>query len=383
MTNRDTQKSVLLVNDSRDQLELLNIYLGKLGYRVSAAGDGREALTLARGEPFELVISDVMMPHMTGIELCRRIRADERMRALPILLVSALRKDSESVVEGLGAGADDYLEAPFDPIVLAAKASRLIERAQLTQTLEQRVQERTRQLEESNRALEAFSYSVSHDLRAPLACIGNYVGALERRLGGGADETSRELLGLASAQVARSLEMIRALLDYSCLISAEVRRGECDPGVLVREVIEELRVESPDRKVNWKVGDLPQVYADAAMLKRVLCNLLGNALKYTGPRDPAEIEIGARVAAAESVFFVRDNGVGFDSAHAGKLFGVFQRLHSDDEFEGTGVGLANVRSVVERHGGRVWAKGAVGAGATFYFSLPHAAREEIPATRSA
>jgi signal transduction histidine kinase len=368
-----TEKSVLLVNDSPDHLELLTIYLRKVGYRVVTARDGREALCAAQGEPFDLIVSDVMMPHMTGIELCRRIRGDRRFDAVPILLVSALRKDSESVVEGISAGADDYLEMPFEPMVFVAKAARLVERAGHTKTLGRRVQERTRQLEEANRELETFSYSVSHDLRAPLACIGNYVGALERRLGERADEPSRELLSLAAGQVGRALELIAALLDYSRLARTETHHEELDADALVRDVIGELDFETRARNVEWKIGALPPLRADAAMLRLALHNLIGNALKYTRPREVAEIEIGAAHSGGETIFHVRDNGVGFDARRAGKLFGVFQRLHDEEEFEGTGVGLANVRRIIERHGGRVWAEGAVGAGATFYFSLPRAA----------
>jgi signal transduction histidine kinase len=369
-----TESTVLLINDLPDQLELFGVFLRRLGYHVVPSADARSALSLARDVNVDLVVSDVMMPGMTGIELCRRMRADERLRSAPILLLSALRKDSQSVVEGIEAGADDYLEIPFEVSVLAAKAAALVERGRLTRTLERRVAERTSQLEEAYRELETFSYSVSHDLRAPLACVGNYLRRIERKLDPATGEECRELLQLASEQIGAATEMIADLLDYARLVRAEPRLREVDLGALVGEVIAELTPASAaGRAVEWRVGELPRVQADPSLLKLAVCNLLDNALKYTRPRVVAEIEVGARDVGAEIVIFVRDNGVGFDPACAERVFEVFQRLHRDEEFEGTGVGLANVERVARRHGGRVWAEGAVGAGATFHLALPRAA----------
>jgi signal transduction histidine kinase len=371
MTTLAAESCVLLVNDSPDHLELLSFYLHKGGYRVVAVLDALDALHMTQREPFDLIVSDVMMPGLTGIEFCREVRADHRLDAVPILLVSALRKDSVTVIEGLGAGADDYLEMPCDPMLFIAKAARLIERAEVTKTLERLVEERTRRLEEMNRELECFSYSVSHDLRAPLAGIGSYLGAIERRLGNNGDEQSRELLSLARAQVQRALAQIAALLEHALLARTEAQQQDVDSRALVRKVIDDLNHETCGREITWKSGALPTVRADPAMLRLALSNLVDNALKYTRPREVAEIEIGANQCNGEMIFFVRDNGVGFDSGRSDKLFNVFQRLHGDDEFEGTGIGLANVRSIIERHKGRVWAEAVIGEGATFYFSLPH------------
>ena len=165
--------------------------------------------------------------------------------------------------------------------------------------------------------------------------------------------------------------LIDDLLSFSRMSRAELHRATVPLDTMVQAVADELQMEIGTRKVIWKVGVLPQVEADAAMLRQVWANLLGNAVKYTRPRETAEIEIGhLEESKTEHVLFVRDNGVGFDMAYADKLFGVFQRLHSADDFEGTGIGLANVRRIITRHGGRVWAEGMVGSGATFYFTLP-------------
>jgi light-regulated signal transduction histidine kinase (bacteriophytochrome) len=240
----------------------------------------------------------------------------------------------------------------------------------LNSQLESRVIERTAQLEAANQELEAFSYSVSHDLRAPLRHILGYVDILQTEASQTLNETSRQHLQTIAQSATQMGQLIDALLEFSRMSRAEMRCQRVSLAALVEDVRRELRSEIKGREIDWQIGDLPEVQGDPLMLRQAIVNLLSNAIKYTRTRSKAKIEIGAKNGGRETIFFVRDNGVGFDMNHAGKLFGVFQRFHRSSEFEGTGIGLAKVRRIIHRHGGRTWAEGKADGGATFNFSIP-------------
>lgn len=230
--------------------------------------------------------------------------------------------------------------------------------------------ERTAQLEAANKELEGFSYSVSHDLRAPLRHITGFAELLQKKASASLDETNLRYLNMISESAKQMGILIDDLLDFSRIGRSEVKRGRVSLDYLVNGVLKELQEETKDRDIAWKVGKLPEVYCDSSMLRLVFINLISNAVKFTRPRPKAQIEIGCIPEGGEFIFFIRDNGVGFDPNYKDKLFGVFQRLHHQDQFEGTGIGLANVRRLIHRHGGRTWAEGKLENGATFYFSLP-------------
>jgi PAS domain S-box-containing protein len=241
----------------------------------------------------------------------------------------------------------------------------------LNQELEQRVLKRTAALEAANKELERLSYSVSHDLRAPLRHVDGFANLLRERTEASLDKQSRHYLDGITGAAERMGGLVDDLISFLQIRQTEIVRTFVDVGAMAREVMEELVPETAGRTVDWKVGDFPPIKADRAMLRVVLVSLLSNALKFTRPRHTAEIEIGWKPGeGGETVVFVRDNGVGFDPAYSCKLFGVFQRLHRAEDFEGTGIGLANVRRIVARHGGKTWALGAVDRGATFFFSMP-------------
>ena len=231
-------------------------------------------------------------------------------------------------------------------------------------------------VEASNRELESFSYSVSHDLRAPLRHMAGFSDMLEKHLGGALDGEGRRYLDVIHQAAQKMGQLIDDLLSYSRLGRTKLVMGEVDLNPLAKEAIEVLAEEARNRDVVWEVQLLPHVAGDTQMLRLVLQNLVANALKFTRGRVPARIEIGSEAAEGEVRCFVRDNGVGFDMKYAEKLFSVFQRLHQASQFEGTGIGLANVRRTIERHGGRVWAEAKLDAGATFWFALP--SKEVIP-----
>ncbi|HYQ89969.1 MAG TPA: ATP-binding protein [Candidatus Binatia bacterium] len=299
----------------------------------------------------------------------------QRRIAEPILSLAAVaksiseRKDYTVRAKAVGDDEVGVLAEAFDEM-LEEIQGRDKEIRLLNADLEHRVAERTKELEESNKELEAFSYSVSHDLRAPLRHIHGFVELLSQHAGPSLDEKGRRHLATISSAAEKMGALIDDLLVFSRMGRTEMRKTTVDLGALAAEVVRELEVDAKGRRVDWKLGALPIVKGDPAMLRLVLTNLFSNALKYSGPREAARIEVEAQSQNGEIVVVVRDNGVGFDPTYVHKLFGVFQRLHGPAEFEGTGIGLANVRRIVGRHGGRTWAEGAIDQGATFYFSLP-------------
>jgi signal transduction histidine kinase len=233
--------------------------------------------------------------------------------------------------------------------------------------------QRAAELEATNKELESFTYSVSHDLRAPLRHVAGFSELLQKHAASSLDDKSRRYLRSILESAKKMGTLIDDLLGFSRIGRAETKKSAVNLESLAREVVAEFAQDTSTRDIVWRIGALPLCYGDRSMFRLVFVNLISNAVKFTRPRTPAEIEIGsAREDTREFEIFVRDNGAGFDMQHANKLFGVFQRLHLPEEFEGTGIGLATVQRIVHRHGGKVRAEGAVDKGATFYFSLPKA-----------
>jgi PAS domain S-box-containing protein len=533
-------EKILVVDDTTANLQLLTDLLSERGYAVYPASDGELALAFVQSTLPNLILLDIRMPGMDGFEVCRRLKADERTRSVPVIFISIL-EDEDDKVKGFQSGAVDYISKPFQAEEVLARVSlhlklrklaehleqtvaqrtealhnantqlqrELAERKQmeaalrkseekyralfenvnegfalheiitdesgvpadykfleinpafeamtglerakvigrnvtevlpgieedpadwigkygkvaltgksinfenyaeamgrwynvnafsprarhfavtfmditerkaaekrlqrLNAELDQRILDRTAELEAANKEMHAFTYTVSHDLRAPLRHIQGFLELLQKEMGTAADEQSRHYMENIGAAARKMGLLTDDLLTFSRIGRHAVVMKQIDMGRLIKEILRDVEPDTAKRTIDWCIGDLPVVNGDLVLLKMVLTNLIANALKFTRHRKQARIEIGSLPAVnGEVVVFVRDNGVGFNIAYEDKLFGVFQRLHHDDEFEGTGIGLAFVQRIIARHGGRTWAEGIPGMGATFYFSLPYA-----------
>ncbi|EAZ92590.1 ATP-binding protein [Crocosphaera chwakensis] len=382
LSESEAKAKILLVEDNADMRNYLKRLLDPY-YEVETANDGLEALTLIRnvsdhnnhGAMYDLILTDIMMPRLDGFELLQSLRDNSEMQKIPIIMLSA-RAGEEFQIEGLEAGADDYLWKPFSARQLLARVKTHLKLTQMRQvqalneTLEAQVKIRTAQLEAINEELEAFSYSVSHDLQTPLRYISSFVERLQGKLDAHADASSLRYLSIINEATSQAHRMIEDLLEFSRGSNTQLRLTQVSMEQLVQEVRSQLKPEISDRLIEWHIEPLPEVQGDPQMLRLVWQNLMSNAVKYTCNCSTAIITISSRIDDNEIVFFVEDNGAGFDMKYQNRLFSLFQRLHSQEQFAGTGVGLANVRRIIHRHGGRVWAESTVNQGARFYFSLP-------------
>jgi PAS domain S-box-containing protein len=283
--------------------------------------------------------------------------------------VTALRNEGAGIIGYLLIGTDNSARKLAEEKLLKAASIQDALIRQLNSDLEERVKERTLQLESANRELEAFSYSVSHDLRTPLRAIDGFSQVVLDRFGPQLPEDGQRYLQTIRDGAQKMGALIDDLLKFARLNRQAIGKRTFDSGALVRSALDELGYPWPDRRVELRLGELPASVGDPALLKQVWLNLISNALKYTRKRASALLEIGCTKVDGVDAFFVRDNGSGFDMRFSDKLFGVFQRFHRAEDFEGTGVGLAIVQRIVHRHGGRIWAEAAVDQGATFHFTL--------------
>jgi len=366
----DHKLSLLIVDDEPASMRALCDTLEYEGYQTYGFTSAADALGAMRERSFDLLLADLQMPGTNGIDLMKSAQLiDPALVAVIMTGHGAL----ETAVAAMKAGALDYIQKP----IKLATAMPVLERALAVRQLriekrrlELNVRERTEELKIANRELEAFSYSVSHDLRAPLRAVTVFTQALLADHSASLSAEGQRLLSNVNAGAAHMDRLITDLLRLSQLNRQSLHKQPTRFGELAERVIASMANERAGRDIQFSVADFPTWQVDPGLMQQVFVNLISNAIKFTRERAQACIEIGYRMDGSTLVCFVKDNGVGFNMKYMNKLFGVFQRLHSADQFEGTGVGLSIVRRIVERHGGKTWVDGAQDQGATFYFSLP-------------
>lgn len=387
---------ILVVDDSpAKRLSLISI-LENEGLQFVEAGSASEALRHLLREEFAAILLDIHMPDMDGFALAELIRKRDKIRHTPILFITGVHTSELDRSRGYALGAVDYMFLPVVPEFLRAKIAVFADLFRLRQAitrqtnqleitknqlekeiedrkraeeavvkLNQTLQERAAQLEATNREMEAFAYSVSHDLRTPLRHMTGFSQILLETNEGKLDEDSLDAIVQIDASVRRMGELIEDVLYLSRVSTGEMTCQAVDLTAICYEIARPLQQAQPDRPAQFVIQNGVAAQGDERLLRIALENLIGNAWKFTSRQAKARIEFGCQ----DGVYFVRDNGVGFDMAYSAKLFAPFQRLHSEEEFHGSGIGLATVQRIIHRHGGRIWAESGVNKGACFYFTL--------------
>lgn len=450
MEGYPSRPRVLIVDDAPENIQLLTDMLQGYCSPVTAS-DGLQALKLANDDPApDVILLDILMPGMSGYEVCTRLKSEAKTKDIPIIFVTAL-KDKTEEHKGLELGAADYITRPFNANLvktriryqleikryralhdgappqpapvrsaafselqlelserkrlqenlnqlntelesslaernvqlaalaeeLAAARNELLDEFQLRagdrlelDALQEKLARKDQDLETVSQELEGLSFSISHDLRAPLRHLLGFSSALLEDYGDKLDGTGQSFLGCITKAAHKMDLQLEGLLALSRVARHELTVASVDLSHMVREAAASLQDSAPERRAVFTIAEKLQVHADATLLRAAIDHLLGNAWKYTGKRDAARIEFGQTKEGETAVFYLRDNGAGFDMKYADRLFGAFQRMHKESDFEGTGVGLATVQRIIRRHGGRVWADAEVDAGATFFFTLP-------------
>lgn len=365
----DPTVRILIVDDESAHTRALCDTLSPCGYSTVGFTDSGLALEAVRGSGFDLLLVDLVMPGMDGIAFLQEaLRVDSTL----VGIIMTGEGTIATAVEAMRAGAFDYILKPFKLSAILPVLSRAVSMRNIrleNDALSRCVRERTEQLEAANRELEAFSYSVSHDLRAPLRSIDGFSRALLDDYSEILDIKARDYLVRLQKSAQRMAELIADLLSLSRVNRADLRCAPANLSDVARAIADDLQHEDPGRPATFDIADGLVVEADARLVRVLLDNLLGNAWKFTSRVADARIQVGAAEIDGARVYFVRDNGAGFDPARASKLFSPFQRLHSEADFPGTGIGLSIAQRIAQRHGGKVWAESEPDKGATFYFTL--------------
>ena len=396
--NKTEQATILIVDDRPNNLGVLLDCLTESGFEVLVAEDGESAIEQAKYASPDLILLDVLMPGIDGFETCRRLKSNGTTKDIPVIFMTAL-SDAEDKVKGFSVGGVDYITKPFQQQEVLARVTthlsirnlqnklqkqnsrlqqEIVERIKVEKEIKQvneNLKRRTIQLEAVNKELEAFSYSVSHDLRAKVRRLMGFSQVLRNQYENKLDPAGKNYLQQVQAASGQMNQLIDGLLHLSYVTRSEMSFERVNLSKIALQIEAALRQTNPQRAVDFVIEEGIVVQGDRRLLKIMLENLLGNAWKFTAKNLVSRIEFGIANSNNQlhntdsALYFIRDNGLGFDMVDAEKLFGTFVRLHSDKEYVGTGIGLATVQRIIQRHGGEIWAEAAVNQGATFYFTL--------------
>lgn len=374
--------NILIVDDRADKLLALEAILSSLGQSIVKARSGKEALRCLLHQDFAVILLDVSMPCMDGFETAALIRKRPSSELTPIIFITSISNSDSNIFQGYSLGAVDYMLTPIVPDILRTKVSVFVElhkQAREIKSLNRELERRIKDLTEINKELEGFSYSISHDLRAPLRSIRSFSQFLREHSERGLDPEGQDYLQRIERAAKYMDLLLLDLLQYSRLSSVELEMVPVDLEAAVRDVLTSIEQEIQDRKAEISVRPpLGSVVGHPATVRQVFFNLISNSLKFVAPNQPPQIEIWAERGNGSLRIFIRDRGIGIPPQHHQKIFGLFQRLHSQDSYPGTGIGLALVRKGVERMGGHLGLESAAAQGSRFWFQLPATSESEKP-----
>jgi signal transduction histidine kinase len=371
---------ILLVDDRQEDLLALEVVLSNENYEFYKGNSGRDALRiLLKEQDFAIILIDIQMPLMDGFETATLIRENEKLKNIPIIFLTANNDSQDNIFKGYQKGAVDYLIKPVVPEILTAKVSvfvdlykknrELIAQKQSLTGLYRELAQRSEELARSNKELEKFAYVASHDMQEPIRTMVSFIQLLELKIKNNPDEETKQYMDFVVSASHRMRDLITGLLQYARINREEKPFEEVDCKDVVNEVIENLHSRILEEKVIIEADSLPVITADYVQIVQLFQNLIVNAIKFRSKNSPV-IKISSRKADGSYLFSIEDNGIGIEQKHADRIFEIFQRLHPLGEYDGTGIGLAICKKIVERFKGKIWMESVKEKGTTFYFTIP-------------
>lgn len=385
-TKKEKKDYILLVDDDPQTLEIFSLYLESLDYEVLMAMDGAEAIEIAKEKFPDIILLDIMMPEINGFDTCRKLKAMEATKEIPIIFITAI-SNTDSKIKGFNIGAVDYITKPFEYGEVRARLKTHLTLRKLQRQLEenneqlkQEITEREKaertlkqtleKLESKNQELEKFAYVVSHDLREPLRGITSYIKLLQKKCTNQIDETARGYMDYIVESADRMKILIQKLLRYSRIGTIAKDFREFDLNYTLDKVISDLKVAIVENNADIVRQDMPRIWGDETCISLLFQNLISNAMKFSSDAERPKIEITAERNEQEWQFCVSDNGIGIDPKYQDEIFRMFQRVDPESKSPGTGIGLAICKKIVDNHNGKIWVESEPGNGSDFYFTLP-------------